>query len=164
MASTNILAAWAMQSAELAVSAFPQFVVRNNHLGLAFDVSVREECYFTGVMPQHYAAGGITTLVHWTQASNTSTNIVGWKIAFERIGAAQQDIDADGFAADVTAVLLSANATPGNVVVQPISAANGAAIDSIAVGEMFRLKLTRDVSGDVIHDDVQVLLVEMKES
>ena len=149
--------------AETPASGFPQFVARNNHLVLAFDATAREECYFRGVMPQSYAGGAVTVLIHWTPASNTSTNVGGWYVKWERVNASQ-DIDADGFGTTVTAALVSANATPGILVKSAVSFANAAAIDAIVSGDPFRLFIQRDVSGDNMTDDIQLFAVEIKDS
>ena len=74
--------------------------VRNGHPVLDFDTTTEEEAIFTGIMPQHYDGGGVTVYAHWA-ASTATSGTIGWLIAFERVGDSQQDIDSDGFAADL---------------------------------------------------------------
>lgn len=88
--------------------------LRNQHPILNFDTTTQEAAIFTGVMPRNYAGGGVTVSVHWCAASATSGTI-GWDVSFERIGAAQQDIDSDGFASAQTITAATVDATSGNV-------------------------------------------------
>lgn len=134
------------------------------HLVLDFDASTDEAAIFSGVLPKHYAGGGITVYIHWAATSATSGDVI-WGVQFERIGEGSQDIDSDGFASAKT-VTATASGTSGNVDIASVAFTNGAEIDSIAVGEVFRLKVYRDADagGDTMSGDAELLAVELRET
>lgn len=136
---------------------------RNGHLVLDFDDTTQEAALFTGVLPRNYASGGITVYLHWA-ATSATTGTVGWDVAFERIGAGSQDLDADGFATAQTVTAAAVDGTSGNVKITNVAVTDGANIDSIAVGEAFRLRVRRDVANDTAVGDAELLAVELKET
>lgn len=136
--------------------------LRNLHPVLNFDTTTGETAFFTGIVPRHYAGGGITVYVHSCAATATSGTI-GWLVAFERIGTTQ-DLDADSFAADQTITASTVNGTSGICNIDNVAVTNGANMDSIAVGEAFRLRITRDVANDTATGDAQLVCVELKET
>lgn len=164
MASGNTLATFGPQDNIPPASFFATLDTRNGHLVLDFDASEDENAIFEGVLPRTYAGGGLTVYIHWAATSATSGNCV-WNAAFERIGEGQQDIDSDGFATAQT-VTAAAPGTSGNVDIASIAFTDGAQIDSIAVGEVFRLKITRDADNgsDTMTGDAELLAIEIKET
>jgi len=136
---------------------------RNLHPVLDFDAATNESAVFSAVMPRSYGAGGITVYIHYAMSSATSGNI-DWDIAFERIGDQQQDLDSDGFAAVNSVNNTTVPGTSGNVDIVTITFTNGADMDSIAVGEGFRLKITRDAASDTASGDAELLFLEIKET
>lgn len=163
MASGDTLAVFLPMQNEPPAANYATFDVRNQHPVLDFDTTTQEAAIFTGVLPRHYSGGGITVYVHFAATSATSGTI-GWDVAFERIGAAQQDIDSDGFASAQTITAVTVDATSGNVTIASVAVSNGANMDSIAVGEAFRLRIRRDVANDNAAGDAELLAVEMKET
>ena len=137
--------------------------VRNSHPVLNFDTTTAEAAVFKAILPRHYAGGGITVYVHWCAASAT-TGTGGWTVAFERVSNSVQDIDADGFAGEQTITAATVPATSGHVTITSVAVTNGANMDSIAVGEAFRLRITRDVANDSAAGDLQLFAVELTES
>jgi hypothetical protein len=137
--------------------------LRNSHPVLEFDSSTQEAAIFTGVLPRHYNGGGITVYLHWAAATAT-TGTIGWDVAFERIGDGSQDIDADGFATAQTVTAATVPGTSGNVDITNAAVTDGANVDSIAVGEAFRLRVRRDVANDTAAGYAQLLAVELKET
>ena len=85
-------------------------------------------------------------------------------MSFERIGAAQQDVDADGFATAQTITAVTVDGTSGNVTIANVAVTNGANMDSIAVGELFRVRLRRDVANDTAAGDAEFHALELKET
>ncbi|RKY12813.1 MAG: hypothetical protein DRP52_04270 [Planctomycetota bacterium] len=136
---------------------------RNLHPVLDADASTDESAVFTGVMPRHYAGGGVTVYIHYAMSSATSGNI-DWDAQFERIGDQQQDLDSDGFAAVQSVNNTTVPSTSGLVDIVSIAFTDGAQMDSIAVGESFRLKITRDASADTAAGDAELVAVEIKET
>ena len=137
---------------------------RNQHPVLDFDVTTNESAVFSAIMPRNYAGGGVTVYIHMTDTNDTNAAHKSyWDISFERDTA--QDLDSDSFAA-VQSGNISPNGTSGIPVVLSIAFTDGAQMDSIAVGELFRMKVTRDA--DNVSDDweldAELLIVEIKET
>lgn len=137
--------------------------LRNNHPVLDFDASTNEDAVFRAVMPQSYAGGGVTVYLHYAMSSATSGDI-DWDVSFERIGDQQLDIDADSFAAVNSVDNTTVPATSGNVDVVSVTFTNGADMDSVAAGEGFRIKVTRDAASDTATGDAEVVTVEIRET
>lgn len=136
---------------------------RNLHPVLDFDATTNESAVFTAILPRSYAGGGLTVYLHYAMSSATSGN-VDFDAAFERIGDQQQDIDSDGFAAARSVDGTTVPGTSGLVDIVNIPFTDGAQMDSIAVGEMFRLKITRDAANDSAAGDAELLAIEIKEA
>jgi len=163
MASGATLLTFLPRSFELPASDAAAPHVRNQHPTLKFDDATNESVIFSGIMPRHYGGGGITVYIHYAMSS-ASSGTVDWDAAFERIGSGQQDIDSDGFAAAQSADDNTVPGTCGHVAVAPIAFAEGAQMDSIAAGELFRLKITRDAASDNAAGDAELVAVELKET
>lgn len=137
--------------------------IRNQHPVLDFDDTTNESAVFSGIVPRIYAGGGMTVYLHYAMTSAVSGDI-DWDVAFERIGDQQQDIDSDSFAAVQSVDNTTVPATSGLVDIVNIAFTDGAQIDSIAVGEAFRLKVTRDAASDTAAGDAELVGVEIKET
>lgn len=163
MASGQTLAVFLPMHNEPPATNYASLDFRNNHPCLDFDTTTQETAQFTGVLPRNYAGGGITVYVHWAATTATS-GTVGWDVAFERVGNGSQDIDSDGYATAQTVTAATTSGTSGNVTITNVAVSNGANIDSIAVGEVFRLRIRRDVASDTATGDAELIAVELKES
>jgi len=139
---------------------------RNQHIVLAFDDAVDEEAVFSAVMPQAYGGNGITILIHSSAETAASGDVV-WQTALERIGDEQQNVDSDSFAAFQSSSAVAVPGTSGLVGIISINHSNGAQMDSIIVGEKFRLKIRRDADDtsatDSVTDDMELHEVEIRE-
>lgn len=138
--------------------------LRNGHPILEFDAATDWFAIFSGLLPRHYSGGGLTVTLMWMAATATSGNVV-WNAAFERMDDETTDLDADSFAA-VQAATAAAPGTTGMVQYTAITFTNGAQMDSVAAGEAFRLKISRDADNgsDTMTGNAQLLLVEVKET
>ena len=137
---------------------------RNQHPVLDFDADINESAIFSAVMPRNYAGTtGLTVYIHYAMSAAVSGD-VDWDVAFERIGDGQQDIDSDGFAAANSVDNTTVPGTSGHVDVVNITFIDGADMDNIAVGEGFRIKVTRDAVSDSAANDAELLFVEIKET
>jgi hypothetical protein len=163
MASGNTLLQFTALHNEPPAANFATLDARNGHACLDFDPTTQEAAIFTGILPRNYAGGGITVYLHWAATSATS-GTGGWDVAFERIGDGQQDVDADSFATAQTVTAATVPATSGLVDITNVAVSNGANMDSIAVGEMFRLRVRRDVANDTAAGDLELYAVELKET
>ena len=137
--------------------------LRNGHPCLDFDDTTAEGAVFSGVLPRHYAGSGITVYAHWAATSAVS-GTGGWTIEIERIGDGQQDIDSDGFASAQTIVAATVPGTSGLIDIVNVAISNGANMDSLAVGESFRLRIKRDVANDTAVGDLELYKIEIKET
>jgi hypothetical protein len=169
MASGNLLLAFDALDYEIggnvsSITSYPTLSARNGHVVIAFGDTTIREAWFTAILPRHYAGGGITVRLFWMAATAT-TNNVRWQVAFERLTAAGQDIDASGFATAV-AGNFAAPGTSGQVAQSEIAITDGAAMDSVAVGELFRLSIERvgNSGFDTMAGNAELLRVELRET
>ena len=163
MASGDTLLAFFPPDNEPPASNYATLDIRNGHPVLDFDTTTAEAAIFTGVLPRNYAGSGVTVYIHAALTSAT-TGTLGWLVAFERMSDATRDIDADSFASDQTVTAGTVPGTSGVVLVSNVSVTNGVNMDSIAVGEAFRLRITRDVTNDTAAGDAELIAVELKET
>lgn len=163
MGSENTLLVFTPHSGEPLADNYATQDVRNNHPVLDFDDSVNEDIVFSGVLPRHYDGGGLVVYLHYAMSSATSGDI-DWDVAFERIGDQQQDLDSDGFASVQSVDNTTVPGTSGLVDIVNVTFTDGAQMDSIGVGEGFRIKVTRDAVSDTSAGDAELVFVEIKEA
>lgn len=163
MASGNTLSVFMPSDNEPPATLYATISTRNGHPILQFDTTTQWAAIFTGVMPRNYAGGGVTVYVHATLASAT-TGTLGWDVAFERMSDAATDLDADSFATAQTITAVTVPGTSGVVLVLNVAVTNGANMDSVAVGEAFRLRVRRDVANDTATGNGELMAVEIKET
>jgi len=163
MASGDTLVTFVPQMNEPPAANFATPDTRNAHPVL--DMALNEIAIFSFVVPRHYGGNGITVYLHYAMSS-AEANDIQLATTFERIGDQQQDLDADSF--DATGVAGTDTTVPGTTgLVDIVSNAhsNGARIDSLAVGEGGRLKITRTaVTGTDAAGDLELRFVELKET
>lgn len=164
MATGNTLVQFMASDMEYPTAGFPALNTRNTHRILQFDATTVESGFFSSVLPRHYGGGGVTAYVHYAMTSATANRVV-WGLAFERIGDGQQDLDTDGFAAEQIASG-TVPGTAGHVDILPAVFTDGAQVDSIAVGEMFRIYIKRmaNHSHDDSTGDAELIGLELKET
>jgi hypothetical protein len=162
MASGDTLIFWTALAGEPPSSNPAGFDTRNQHPILTFDDTTSENMDLTAVMPQAYAAGGVTVYLYYSMASATSGD-VDLDVAFERIGDQVQDVDADGFAAVNSVDGTTVPGTAGLVDVVNIAFTNGADMDSVVAGDLFRIRVTRDIA-DTATGDLELHAVEIRET
>lgn len=163
MASGNSLYIFKPKDNEPPSSNFATVYTRNGHDVLDFDDTTNESAVFTGILPRSYAGGGVTVYIHYAMTSATSGDI-DWDVSFERIGDQQLDIDSDSFASAQSVDNTTVPATSGNVDIVSIAFTDGAQMDSVAAGESFRLKVTRDAASDTASGDAELIGIEIKET
>lgn len=164
MASGNTLIEFGAQNFQQPQTNYAFIQSRNAHPVISFPDTGDRIALFSGVLPRHYANGGIAVQVIWAAATSTTTSqVCRWGVSFERMGAADLDIDADSFATEKT-VDGNPQSTSGQLTYTTINFTNSE-IDGIIAGEAFRLKLRRvttGVTGNVV-GATQVPFVELKE-
>jgi hypothetical protein len=124
--------------------------------------SVDQYVDFTGVL-DHYSGGGLTVDIFWT-ANGTSGNVV-WQAAIERFQTGTLVITSDSFAAFNSVT----DATEGvaNVANKAtITFTDGADMDSLADGEMFRIRIQREGTNaaDTVNTDTRLFGIRIIET
>ena len=138
--------------------------LRNQHPVLDFDAATDEDAIFGSVLPRNYSGGGLTITLIW-MASTAITGAVVWNTAIERHQDDVDDLDADSFAA-ASAVTATTASASGESAYDTTTHTSGAQMDSLAAGESFRLKVTRDANNvaDDMAGDAELLRVEIRET
>ena len=133
---------------------------RNGHPTLLFDTTTSEAAIWTHVMPSDYSGAGITVNI-WASMVSATSGTLGWLVSLERMDASTLDIDADSFASANTLTAVTVPGTSGQFLKMTLNISNGANMDSIAAGELFRIKIARDVANDTATGDAELLRWEM---
>lgn len=166
MASGNIISVFAPLANEPPATIYATNDTRNSHPVLDFDGAADEEAVWTGYLPAYYAGGGLTVDTWWAFTSATSGSL-RVQAAVERMDVSSLDTDADSFAAFQSAGG-TAPGTSGQVIKVTVTFTDGAQMDSVAVGELYRLKIRRDADGtsgtDDIATDAELFMVVVKET
>jgi hypothetical protein len=151
---------WGPLQNEAPSSNFATLDTRNGHPCLDFDAGTAESAVFTGKMRPSYAGTGVTVTIHWAATTATSGNVM-WQVAFERVDG--QDTDSDGFATAQAFAAAAANGTSGTPTKSALNISNGANMDSVVAGDMYRIKITRDATNgsDTMTGDAEVMFVEV---
>mgnify|MGYP000467453550 CR=1 FL=1 len=166
MASGDTLCVFTAMDNEPPAANFAQFDTANTTSPvpvLAFDTTTAWAAIFTSILPRNYAGGGITVYVHSAMAS-AITGTLGWTVEFERFLAGTDNITAESWASAQTITATTVPGTAGIAQVLNVAVSNGANMDSIAVGEGFRLRIKRDVSNDTAAGNALLYAVELKET
>lgn len=152
------------------VANFATLTTRNTtspHTMLQFSHTAASSAIFSSVLPAGYGGGGLTVDIYWTTLSATSGGTVSWGAAFESHTADADDLDADSFADYNTVTSLSLPSAAGELMKATITFTDGADMNSLAAGESYRLKITRDsgtFSGDDLASEIQLYKVTVRES
>lgn len=157
--SVKTLAAFSARDNQPPATAFATLDTRNSIAVLDFDAATDEAAIFSGVIPDYAnLASGLKIRLAWMATTATSGN-VRWGVQLERM---TTDLDADSFDT-ATLVTSAANGTSGIVTIAEITAT---AIDSLAVGDTFRIKIYRDAddaTNDTMSGDAELIAVEIQQ-
>ena len=110
---------------------------------VAFDDTSQEYIDFLGVIPNHYNGGGLTVTLVWA-CVDVASDVVEWQVAFRRIEDDAEDLDTTAHTYDYNAVVATAPSASGEVAYDDITFTSGADMDSLAAGEAFLMRVTRD--------------------
>ena len=142
---------------------FASLDLRNLHPCLDFDAATNESAVFSGVMPSNYAGGGVTVYIHWGASTDHDPALhCFWDAGFELCTGL--DLDGDSFAAVNSVDTDHPNDTCGIETVTSIAFTDGADMDSVIAGGLFRLIITRDAANDNMTGDAELYAVEIKET
>lgn len=131
-----------------------------------FDAATNKVCFFNGIMPQHYAGGGLTVTIG-VRASTATTGDMSFAGFFKSLGNNVDDIDVKNFADPQFNTAIDAPTTSGFIRYFDITFTDGAQIDSLAAGEYFQFMLMRDAqdgTNDDMAGDGEVVSIEIKET
>lgn len=139
---------------------------RNQIPALEFDRPTDKSAVFSAILPRRYGGNGINVAIHWAAETSTGTSqICRWEGSFE--ARAGSSMDTDSFAA-VQASGSNPSATLGGEVITTLLFTDGAQIDSLSAGGLYRLKVSRDAdqSGgtDNMTGTAQLLAIEVRET
>ena len=131
----------------------------NNAEVRVFDGGSNETAVFEAILPQSYNGGGIDVIAHLAMASGETTGDVDIDVAFAKVTNATDSYGStqsnDGTAVPGTAQDTFKVTVPNT---------DGAQIDSIATGDLFRVKVTRDAASDVNNGEMHLLALALRES
>jgi hypothetical protein len=136
---------------------FATLDTRNSIAILDFDDTTAEHSVFLGVIPPNAVlSSGLDIRIFWTATTATSGAVV-WGVEVEKTNT---DIDSDSFGA-AAGGSSSANGTNG---VPTIATIPITTIDSLAAGDLFRLKIYRvvDNAADNMLGDAELIAVEVR--
>ena len=127
-------------------------------------MALNENARFSGVLSRQYSGGGVKVYIHYS-VNGIATGDIKLFTSFERIGHAQVDIDNDSFASAQDTGDITVPGVSGDVDIVNITHTNGTQMDSLAVGEGFRLWIKRGpVDGTDAAGDVEILFIEIRNS
>jgi len=141
--------------AMLPTANYPQFDARNLLPVIDFDQTTGETCYFLLRMPDSYAGGSLIVSLSW-MATTATSGTIGWTVAFARLNDANQDVDSYAFDTASTITAATVSGTAGKITTTSVTVANGDA-DLIAAGDLFILRVVRDVANDTCADDAEFI-------
>jgi hypothetical protein len=138
-------------------SAFARLDTRNSIAVLDFTDTSTESAVFVGILPEAASLGsGLIVSLRWMSSTQTSGD-VRWSVAWEK---SNTDLDSDSYDS-ATASNATTNGTSGIVTVTNITCT---AIDSLAAGDLFRLRVQR-IGGDgadTMTGDAELVAVEIR--
>tara|TARA_R110002020_G_scaffold15801_6_gene56405 strand:- start:2658 stop:3203 length:546 start_codon:yes stop_codon:yes gene_type:complete len=127
---------------------------------LDFDNTTSESIYFVGLMPQQYQNNGMTAYVYFT--SDATSGDVDWDISFDRLTSADLDIDGNSFGDVTSSNNNTVSGTSGVIMIAELkSISAGVKMDNVVAGDMFMVKLTRDIA-DTSAGDANFLALELR--
>jgi hypothetical protein len=130
---------------------------RNSIAVLDYDDASTESAVFVGILPEAAdVSSGLIVSLRW-MASTATSDDVRWSVAWEK---SNTDLDSDSFDT-ATAATATADGTSGIVTVTNITCTT---IDSLAAGDLFRLRVQR-VGGDgadTMTGDAELIAVEVR--
>jgi hypothetical protein len=133
---------------------------------LDFDDTTQEYADFYCMLPEHYDGGGLTLTLVWS-AAEAAPDVVEWQAALRRIADDAEDLDTTAHTYTYNAVVATAPSVVGEVAYDDITFTDGADMDSVAAGEYFILRITRDPtpsSGTDVTGDASLHAVHVKET
>lgn len=148
------------KSADYPASNFPQYQLVNRRPVLSYDATTNETAEWTHKMPAF--TGALTAVVSYIMATATSGD-VDIDVSIEAVTDADTtDLDAgDSFDTVNSTDNTTVPGTAGYMDEVSVTLTNA---DSIAAGDYFRLRVTRDAASDTAAGDLHLLAVELRDA
>lgn len=129
-----------------------------------FDASTDEYLDFYCQLDPSYAGRGLTVRLAWAAASATSGNCI-WRAAIRAFVDDTDDIDVS-HTYDYNSITVAAASASGEIVYDDVTFTSGSDMDSLAAGEFFILRVTRDAdnASDTMTGDAQLVAVSIRET
>lgn len=129
----------------------------------AFDAGTAESTDYVGLL-KGYGGGGLTITLAWMAATAT-TGVARFGVAFRRLQDDAEDVDTSQ-TYDFNYVDDTCASASGELSYFNIPFTNGADMDSLADGEMFIMRVTRDAAhaNDTMSGDAQLVGIWGKET
>lgn len=145
---------------EIPAANFASFDTRNSTYVIDFDDTTQEYAVFKSVLDRAYSNGGVNVNIYWTSTSAISGSVV-WSVEFELMNT---DIDSDSFAAAQT-VVSPANGSSGIPILATVAFTNGAQMDNVTAGSLYRMRVSRVPSNgsDDMVGDAELHMIEIVE-
>ena len=141
---------------------FATLDTRNSHPVLDFDATTQESTIFRGIIPEGVSLlSGCNVITQWTATSATSGTI-GWDVAFERIASNGINLNADNFGTPQTITAITVPSTAGVTLTSSCSFIQTQLPSGLTNGDMYRLRIRRDVANDTASGDAELLGVEVR--
>lgn len=132
---------------------------------LAADDTTDEKAIFRGIVPSHYAGGGVTAAIHYAMASAT-TGQIRLEGSFARASSGQ-NVNSLSWSTAQAVNVAAVPSSAGNIDIATMTFTAGAQVSSIAAGHLFFFALERkpsDTTNDTAAGDTHILGVNGSES
>jgi hypothetical protein len=141
---------------------FATLDTRNSHPVLDFDTTTQEAAIFRNIIPDSVGLlGGVNVIAQWA-TSTATTGTIGWNVAFERITSNVIDIDSDNFGTAQTITAITVPSTAGVTLTSSCSFTQAQLPSGLTNGDMYRLRIRRDVTNDTASGDAELIAVEVR--
>jgi len=162
MSIGDTLVAFKALDAELPTSNFATIGLVNNRPVINFVSGSSTTAIFTGFMPRIYTGQGLTIYIYY--ASTVNTGSTSWSASIENTGIQQKLITTDAFSVTNSSNNNTPATTVGEVTAVAINFAAPSQTDNLAIGDTFRIRITRNGSSDTMAGTAEVISVEIEET
>ncbi|QDP48629.1 MAG: hypothetical protein Unbinned97contig1000_14 [Prokaryotic dsDNA virus sp.] len=131
--------------------------IRNLTPVLDFDSSTSESIYFVGLMPQQYQGNGLSAYIYFT--CDATSGDVDWDLGFDKY-TTDLDIDSTHVLTTTSSDNNTVSSTSGKIITAEVKIGTSA-LDGINAGDLFLLKLSRDIA-DTASGDANFVALELR--
>lgn len=141
---------------------FATFDTRNSHPVLDFDTVTQEAAIFRGIIPDGtILLSGCNVITQWA-ATSATTGTIGWDVAFERIASNGINLGTNSFGTAQTIAATTVPSTSGITLSSFVTFTQAQLPIGLTNGDMYRLRVRRDVANDTASGDAELLGVEVR--